>query len=247
MSTSYVLTGLHCGACVKRVTDALAPLAQDVEVSLAPMQVTINKPKVDIAELQAAVASVGNYTMQAFTTTAPAITLTSNNKQQSWLATYRPLLLIVFFILGASLLVQLGQQTNSGITWHETMRYFMAGFFLVFAFFKLLDIEAFAMAYAGYDLLAMRWPQWGRIYPFLELALGIAYLGNFYPALTSWLTLLVMGFSAVGVIKAVTSKRQIQCACLGTVFKLPMSTVTIIEDVGMAAMAAVMLFRSAAL
>ena len=69
----------------------------------------------------------------------------------------------------------------------------------------------------------------------------MAYLTHFNPLLTYWLTIGIMGFSAVGVIQAVASKTQIQCACLGTVFKLPMSTVTIIEDVGMVIMAAAML------
>ena len=130
----------------------------------------------------------------------------------------------------------------AGVTMMETMRYFMAGFFLVFSFFKLLDIKAFATAYSGYDLLARRWRGWGLIYPFVELALGIAYLAQFNPLLTHWVTIIVMGFSAIGVIRAVASKTQIQCACLGTVFKLPMSTVTIVEDVGMVLMAAGMLW-----
>ena len=123
----------------------------------------------------------------------------------------------------------------------ETMRFFMAGFFLVFSFFKLLDINAFADAYSRYDLLAMRWRGWGLIYPFVELGLGMAYLANVNPLATHLVTILVMGFSAVGVIQAVANKTQIQCAFLGTVFKLPMSTVTIVEDVGMVLMAAVML------
>lgn len=159
----------------------------------------------------------------------------------SWLATYRPLLLIVAYILGASVLLQAGLGTAVDITAMQTMRYFMAGFFLVFSFFKLLNLEAFATAYAGYDLLAARWKGWGYVYPFIELALGMAYLTNFNPLLTNWLTLIVMGFSAIGVVRAVMSKTRIQCACLGTVFQLPMSTVTIVEDVGMVAMAAWML------
>jgi hypothetical protein len=169
----------------------------------------------------------------------------------SWLATYSPLLLIVAYILGGSLLVQIGIGSIGGqlglgsITADETMRYFMAGFFLVFSFFKLLDINAFATAYAGYDLLAKRWPTWGLLYPFVELGLGIAYLAHFNPLFTHWATIIVMGFSAIGVIKAVASKTQIQCACLGTVFKLPVSTVTIIEDVGMVAMAAWMIAMAA--
>ncbi len=78
---------------------------------------------------------------------------------------------------------------------------------------------------------------WGLIYPFIELALGIAYLVNVFPLLVNSVTLIVMAFSAIGVLRAVLSKQIIRCACLGTVFQLPMSTVTIIEDAGMAVMA----------
>ena len=156
---------------------------------------------------------------------------------EGWTA-YQPLLLLMGYILLASVLVQ---WSLGSISFMETMRYFMAGFFLCFSFFKLLDLRAFADAYAGYDLLAARWHGWGYVYPFVELALGIAYLANFAPPLTDAITIAVMGFSALGVIQAVRKKQKIRCACLGTVFKLPMSTVTIVEDLGMVAMAAAML------
>ena len=256
-TTTYSLTGLHCGACVKRVTEALQPLADSVTVTLNPMQATLTAPRASFAQLQAAVALAGNYILepstsaiskektavsaagyaQAAINNVAKFQLESNSK--SWLATYYPLLLIIGFILGGSLLLQVGLHA---VTVGETMRYFMAGFFLVFAFFKLLDIRAFADAYAGYDLLAARWHGWGMLYPFIELALGMAYLAHYNPILTHWATVIVMGFSAIGVIRAVANKTQIQCACLGTVFKLPMSTVTIVEDVGMVCMAAFMLF-----
>ena len=134
---------------------------------------------------------------------------------------------------------------SESISLHETMRYFMAGFFIAFSFFKMLDLKAFADAYAAYDLLAARWHAWGYVYPFVELGLGLAYLANFAPVATAWVTLIVMGFSSIGVIQAVMDKRRIRCACLGTVFQLPMSTVTIIEDVGMVLMAAAMLVGAA--
>ena len=252
-SVTYSLQGLHCGACVGRVTRALAPLAQKVDVTLDPMQVTLTNPTDDISALQAAVAQAGSYVLMPNRPVAPEIraqaAINSIASQSgadtfetlSWFATYRPLLLIVAYILGASVLVQTGLGTAIDISAMQTMRYFMAGFFIVFSFFKLLDIPAFAMAYSSYDLLAARWQGWGYVYPFVELALGIAYLVNFNPLLTNWVTVIVMGFSAIGVIRAVINKTRIQCACLGTVFKLPMSTVTIVEDVGMVAMAGWML------
>jgi hypothetical protein len=118
---------------------------------------------------------------------------------------------------------------------------FMAGFFLVFSFFKLLDLAGFAQSYAMYDLLAKRVPAYGYIYPFIELALGALYLFGYKPMFTNVITLIVMTFSSIGVILAVTNKQKIRCACLGTGFNLPMTTVTIIEDLLMAAMAAWML------
>jgi copper chaperone CopZ len=255
-TTTYELTGLHCGACVNKVTQALAPLAGRVEVSLHPMRVSLTEATADFQALKAAVENAGKYVLlpdsepiqlsnmapdQSMGALKAPLNLADENSASSWLATYSPLLLIIGYILGTSLLVQIGMDGMAGVTTADTMRYFMAGFFLVFSFFKLLDIGAFANAYSAYDLLASRWHGWGVLYPFVELALGIAYLAHFNPLLTHWVTIIVMGFSAIGVILAVASKTQIQCACLGTVFKLPMSTVTIVEDVGMVAMAAMML------
>ena len=253
---TYALTGLHCNACVGRVTKSLEPLASSVTVSLQPMQVVLTGATAGFDVLKTAVESTGKYVLvpNQASNTAPAQSIrsqeateiiASDDPSTSWLATYSPLLLIVAYILGGSVLLQIGMYGLASVTAMETMRYFMAGFFLVFSFFKLLDINAFANAYAGYDLLARRWRGWGLIYPFVELALGIAYLAHFNPLLTHWATIIVMGFSAIGVIKAVASKTQIQCACLGTVFKLPMSTVTIVEDVGMVLMAVAMLSYTA--
>ncbi|MEM0994165.1 MAG: MauE/DoxX family redox-associated membrane protein, partial [Bacteroidota bacterium] len=122
------------------------------------------------------------------------------------------------------------------------MRHFMAGFFIVFAFFKLLNVEGFANSYQMYDIIAARWRAWGYIYPFVELGLGILYLINVAPTFTNWATILVLGVSSIGVIKSNLDRRAIKCACLGDVFNLPMSTVTIVEDLTMVAMAVAMLF-----
>ena len=117
----------------------------------------------------------------------------------------------------------------------------MSGFFLIFSFFKLLDIQGFAASYQSYDLMAKVLPAYGFVYPFLEFSLGMAWAiegGTFSVALS---TVILMGFSAIGVITAVTRKQNIHCACLGTAFNLPMSTVTIIEDLIMVGMAGVLL------
>ena len=107
---------------------------------------------------------------------------------------------------------------------------FMTGFFLVFSFFKLLNVKAFAESFQMYDLLAAKLPVYGKIYPFIELGLGILCLIHFQLTYVYWADIIIMGFGALGVIQSVVDKRKIKCACLGTIFNLPMSTVTIIEN-----------------
>lgn len=156
-------------------------------------------------------------------------------------SSYRPLAIIIGLIALSTLAVTISDIRTTAFDLSATMRYFMAGFFLVFAGFKLLDIRGFADGYATYDLLAKRWKTYGLIYPFLELGLGLAYLTNLMPEFTNWATLILLGFSGVGVAIKLLKHEQFQCACLGTFLKVPLTKVTLIEDFGMAAMALVML------
>lgn len=79
------------------------------------------------------------------------------------------------------------------------------------------------------------------MYAFTELALGVAFLPSFYPLLTNSVTFLIMTVSISGVLQSVLNKRKIKCACLGHVFNLPMSTISIIEDALMIGMSLIML------
>ncbi|MBA4066947.1 MAG: hypothetical protein C0501_25215 [Isosphaera sp.] len=153
-------------------------------------------------------------------------------------ASYYPIFLLFgFLVLGAGLL----EAGAGSFEWPRAMARFMGGFFLAFSFFKLLDVRAFADAYAGYDVVAGRWRGYGYAYPFLELLLGAAYLSGFQPTITNAVTLVVMSVGAVGVVQTLLARRKVRCACLGAVFNLPMSYVTLAEDALMAVMAAVML------
>lgn len=161
-------------------------------------------------------------------------------EKKSWLITYFPLLLIVTFISSIS---AIAAYHHSGIHWMQWMNNFMAGFFLVFSFFKFLNLKGFANSYAMYDVVAKKIPAYGFAYPFIELGLGVLYLINFNPQFTNIATVIIMGISIIGVIESNINKRKIKCACLGAVFNLPMSTVTIIEDAVMIAMAIFMLIK----
>lgn len=246
MTKTFTLSGMHCGACVGRATKALSGFADKVQVTLDPPQAVLHGVHADasLEAMQIALAGAGKYTIAVAPPTFGANTSADSGTGDSdgFFATYRPLLLIVGFLLGVTWIIH-AQRAVESRHWHEWMSDFMAGFFLVFSFFKLLNLSGFVQAYRGYDLLAAKSKVYAWAYPFIELALGVAYLARWQPQVTHWLTLAVMLISAAGVLNALRKRQLIECACLGTVFKLPMSKVTLIEDLSMALMAALMLFQ----
>ncbi len=151
---------------------------------------------------------------------------------------YYPIFLIAAYILGVSIINNIDTHE---IHWVRLMNQFMAGFFLVFSAFKFLDIRAFATGYATYDVLAKRFYAYGFIYPFFELTLGVLYIGNWFPITTLYLTIIVMGFSSIGVINSLIKKQKLTCACLGTILKVPLSIITLIEDLLMVLLAVISL------
>lgn len=236
MTHTYHITGMTCSGCESKVKGKLLLLPQvsAVEIDITQESVTITMDEhVSLRTIQEALGGEGAKYHVAATNHHEAVEGT-----KSWLKTYHPLLLLFGYISLISIFSSFNSQQWDGM---EFMRVFMAGFFLSFSFFKLLDVRAFANSYVMYDVLARRFKPWAFLYPFVELVLGIAYAINYRPQLTNWATLIVMSISIVGVLQSVFNKRKIQCACLGAVFNLPMSTVTIIEDLLMIAMSAIML------
>ncbi|MDB4768717.1 cation transporter [Saprospiraceae bacterium] len=238
MVQKYKIEGMTCGGCVATVKQALENLevveSADIQLEAPQGKLTL-KHSVQLSALQEA---IGKYQISEIESPKEEKKTEVIDLPEKSITTYKPLLLIIGFIAGVSLLVQYPFDDFSGILW---MRFFMAGFFIVFAFFKLLNLEGFAMSYRMYDIVAAKWKGWGYIYPFVELLLGILFLINIAPIFTNVATILILGISSIGVIRSVLDKQKIKCACLGDVFNLPMSTVTIVEDLSMVAMSAIML------
>ncbi|GGD48119.1 hypothetical protein GCM10011514_10140 [Emticicia aquatilis] len=233
MTHTYQLTGMTCGSCEAKVKSALLMVENvtNVDVSKDENSATITMDKhIALKDFQKVLDS--KYQISAINHSEAV------EHTKSWFETYKPILLIFGYITTVSLLIQLNNDSFNLMQW---MNHFMAGFFLIFSFFKMLNLKGFAESYVMYDVLAKRLPIWAYLYAFIELGLGLAFLSNFQPILTNWLTLIVMTISIIGVLQSVLNKKKIQCACLGAVFNLPMSTVTIIEDALMIAMSGAML------
>ena len=242
MTHTYKVSGMTCSGCQAKVHGLLSKVkgVKNVNIDLAKGEATIDMEKhIATDQLKAALIEYPKYqlseTRHQQQIVAPAI---GEEETKLWIQTYKPILLIFAYIIGITLLVE---YMNGSFALMQWMNHFMAGFFLIFSFFKLLNLKGFAESYAMYDIVAKKWNGWGYVYAFTELALGLAFLTGFKPYLTNTITLVVMGVSIVGVLQSVLNKRKIKCACLGDVFNLPMSTVTIIEDGLMIGMSVIML------
>lgn len=240
MKHNYTINGMTCNGCVAKVKSELLKLGDvsEAEVQLeAPQAIITMQKHIPVETLQSVLKKAGNYTISEADGGMPRL-VPAAAENKSWFDVYKPILLIFLYITVVTIIAA---SSPEGFSWMEAMRIFMSGFFLAFSFFKMLDLAGFADSYATYDIIAKKIRGWGFVYPFIELALGIAFAINFSPVITNTITLLVMTVSIVGVLQGVLSKRKIQCACLGAVFNLPMSTVTIIEDGLMIAMSGIML------
>lgn len=233
---------MTCGGCQAKVQGLLSKVTgvKNVSIDLAKGEATIDMDKhIVTSDLKEVLKDYPKYQLSE---TIHQQQVIAEEEAKSWIVTYKPILLIFLYIIGVSLLVE---YVNGTFSWMRWMNHFMAGFFLVFSFFKLLNLKGFAESYSMYDVVAKKWHGWGYVYPFAELALGIAFLTGVNLLITNIITLAIMLFSIIGVLQSVLNKRKIKCACLGDVFNLPMSTITVIEDGLMIAMSAVMLFALA--
>lgn len=242
MTHTYHVTGMTCAGCQAKVQSLLSKVdgVRKVSVDLPTETATIDMEKhIATPSLQNALKDYPKYQLSE----SPGMhheMEPAGEETKSWFEIYKPILLIFAYITAITVLIEVVRGEFDTAAW---MRHFMAGFFLVFSFFKLLDLQGFADSYSTYDIVAKRWRPWGYLYAFIELALGLAFLTGFDPLITNGVTFVVMTISIIGVLQSVLNKRKIKCACLGAVFNLPMSTVTIIEDALMIGMSAFMLVK----
>lgn len=253
MASTYAVTGMHCQGCVRKINDAVAKVAgvEDVTVERDPDRLTVagEATRDDIAR---AVSSAGDYQLgervdgqseehhhAKHEDREPGDSL----KQESFRSGYISFAVLVGFLLLGTTALTIGVRGD----WMVGMAIFMGLFFSSFSFFKLLKPREFASSFKRYDLLAEKIPGYASVYPFIELALGVGYLlllGGTAGIVLHAVAFAVMFVGGLGVLRGVLRKDRIRCACLGTVIDLPLGTVTLIEDFGMAAMAAVMLVAS---
>jgi YHS domain-containing protein len=152
--------------------------------------------------------------------------LDSVKKENKWIA-YVLIAVIVFWWV---------------LSWtHDVMTQFMWRFFVVVSVLKLLDLKGFAEAYANYDLVSKRRFERWYVYPFIECWLWLAYVFSRNIRIVAVLTLVLMLIGTLWVAIKLLKKEKFRCACLGTKLNVPLTNLTLVEDVLMAVMALILI------
>jgi len=241
MTKTYSIEGMTCNGCRTGVEKKLKeiPGVADAEVSLEKHAATVEfEQQVSIHTIRKALPN--KYQVeQKITPKHRKVSVEEEVVEEvgkSDLARLKPLFLILFYItVGAYLMNRMDFQSA------EFMLDFMGLFYIVFSFFKLLDLKGFPATFQMYDPLAKVFPPYAWIYPFIETILGLCFLLRFQVQGALVATVIILGITTVGVTKTLLSKKQIKCACLGTALNLPMTKATFIENAIMLTMAVWML------
>lgn len=239
MKHTYKIAGMTCGSCKASVEKKLGEIENinSVYVNLEKEEAEIEMKKhISIEDLQDALPKKYIITQKESRKINQTISNFETVQEKSKLEQLKPLLLILFYIATASVLIN-----YKDWYWKNTMLDFMGLFFIVFSFFKLLDLKGFPDSFRMYDPLTKRIPIYAWIYPFIETALGLMFLMRFEVNIALVITLVVLGITTYGVTKTLLDKKSIRCACLGTALKLPMTEATFIENAIMIIMAILML------
>ena len=240
MKHTYKIEGMTCNSCKLTVQDHLSKVdnVTNVEVDLEKGKATISMNKhVQIDVLKDSLPSKYTLNEMSIHVEDPEITNIDLQEESKW-QQLKPLFLILLYISIASILLH-----RKDFDMHHMMLDFMGLFFIVFSFFKMLDLKGFPDSFRMYDLLAKQIPIYAQIYPFIETLLGLMFLLRYKLELALPITIFVLGITTFGVTKTLLDKRSIRCACLGTALKLPMTEATFIENAIMLVMAVVLLIN----
>lgn len=237
MTYTYTIEGMTCVNCKASVKDALSSIdgVGEVIVDMKLKQATITM-KHHIADSLFRDSLPAKYSFKAKDVHMPTSGF-EDMEEKSKLQQLKPLFIVIGYISATSVLLHYK-------TWNlqEMMIDFTGLFFIVFSFFKMLDVKGFATSFSMYDPLAKSLPFYGQIYPFIETILGVMLLMRYNISIAFIATIVILGLTTFGVTKTLFAKRSIKCACLGSALDLPMTEATFIENTLMILMSALMLF-----
>jgi len=238
MQAVYKVDGMTCQGCADNIQNGLnnQSFINKANVSLQESKLTIDSDStLDINSLNSIVSTLGNYKIRTNTTNILSEIV-------NYFTSKKPIVIALSIVILSSLAMQISDETFNLNKWFMS---YMGIFFIIFSFLKLLNVSGFSMTFKKYDLISKIIPPYATSYPFIELSLGIIFLTQTQSILiyANAFTLIFMVSQTIGIIRSLSKSEQIQCACMGSAVDVPLSSLTVVENITMIAMATYMIIQ----
>ena len=73
-------------------------------------------------------------------------------------------------------------------------------YFIVFGLSKIIDLKNFPKSFAMYDPIASNFSFYGWAYPFVELALGVMFIAQFFPFVAIVSTIILLSVETFAIL-----------------------------------------------
>ena len=142
---------------------------------------------------------------------------------------YLPLIYIYIFttVVSIFMIYLYDLDTKNSIT------LFLGVFSITFSILKLIRLKDFVEAFSEYDFITQKVKAYGYLFPFLEFTFGVYFLLLIDNQLLEIACLFLFTLNFISVLNALSKNRKFVCACLGDLIKVPLSKVSLFENITM--------------
>ena len=112
----------------------------------------------------------------------------------------------------------------------------MGTLLILFGVLKLINLPKFVEIFSKYDIISQRFKIYGYLFPFIEIIIGILLIKGYKLQYIYSLINTLMIISIISVSISIVQGKELRCGCLGSFFHIPLSYVTIFENIYMLVM-----------
>ena len=112
----------------------------------------------------------------------------------------------------------------------------MGTLLILFGVLKLANLSKFVEIFSKYDIISQKFKIYGYLFPFIEIIIGILLIKGYKLNYIYNLIKTLMIISIISVSISIIQGKKLRCGCLGSFFHIPLSYITIFENIYMLVM-----------
>ena len=144
-----------------------------------------------------------------------------------------PLLIISIVVFNIGYFYFYEEDIYSERSKKQIMNNIVGTMFIVFGLLKLSNLQKFAEIFPQYDLIAEKYPTYAYIYPIIELYLGYSFLKMNHIPFIYYFSMILIFLNLISISLSLLNGVTLPCGCIGGYFNLPLSNISLFENLMM--------------